>query len=428
MISKLKPKSEFSRNVLTLMTGTTIAQAIPIAISPILTRLYTPEDFGVFALYVAVFSVFGSVANAKYELAIMLPKKDEDAINVMALGFIINIILTLFLLLMVIVFHDNFLNLLGNKDISPWLYFIPVSVFLTGCFNLLNYFNNRLKYYKDLAKVNVAKSIAMAIVQFSMGFLKFGAMGLISGQIVSQIVSNTKLLFNIKKLNLFIKIKKVKIIALAKRYKDFPKYKTPSSILDIFTLQTPYIFLPQLFNLSMSGSYFFANRIISIPSGLIATSISQVYFQKISKYYQKNEIYTFFKNTTIKLFSISIILALIIYFLSPIMFDIIFGNKWKLSGEIASLLSVIFFVRFIVSPISVTLILEKYIKLGVLWQVIYFITTSMVFLVSYYIKLNFFQFLELYIIHEIVLYTLYFIFIFYAIKDHDRKVLLKCAE
>jgi len=50
MINKLKLKSEFAKNVLTLMTGTTIAQAIPIAISPILTRIYTPEDFGVFAL------------------------------------------------------------------------------------------------------------------------------------------------------------------------------------------------------------------------------------------------------------------------------------------------------------------------------------------------------------------------------------------
>ena len=84
MLTKLKPKSEFTRNVLTLMTGTTIAQAIPIAISPILTRLYTPKDFGVLALFVAITSIFGSIANGRYELAIMLPKKDEDAINIFA--------------------------------------------------------------------------------------------------------------------------------------------------------------------------------------------------------------------------------------------------------------------------------------------------------------------------------------------------------
>jgi O-antigen/teichoic acid export membrane protein len=89
MLNKLKPKSEFSRNVLTLMTGTTIAQAIPIAISPILTRIYTPEDFGVFALYMSVVSIVSVVATGRYELAIMLPKKDEDAINIVTLSEVV---------------------------------------------------------------------------------------------------------------------------------------------------------------------------------------------------------------------------------------------------------------------------------------------------------------------------------------------------
>jgi O-antigen/teichoic acid export membrane protein len=78
LIKKLKPKSEFSRNVLTLMTGTTIAQAIPIAISPILTRIYTPEDFGVFALYMAIAAIISVVSTGRYEMAIMLPKRNED--------------------------------------------------------------------------------------------------------------------------------------------------------------------------------------------------------------------------------------------------------------------------------------------------------------------------------------------------------------
>jgi len=84
LLKRLKPKSEFSRNVLTLMTGTTIAQAIPIAISPILTRIYTPEDFGVFALYMSVASLLAVVDTGSYEHAIILPKKDEGAVNIVA--------------------------------------------------------------------------------------------------------------------------------------------------------------------------------------------------------------------------------------------------------------------------------------------------------------------------------------------------------
>ena len=109
--NKIKTKiltSEFNRNVLTLMTGTTIAQAIPIAITPILTRIYTPEDFGVFAIFIAITSIFSVIVNWRYDIAIMLPKKDEEAINILALGFIISCIISLILLILVFFFKRFF--------------------------------------------------------------------------------------------------------------------------------------------------------------------------------------------------------------------------------------------------------------------------------------------------------------------------------
>ena len=118
MVNKFKPKSEFSQNVLTLMIGTSIAQAIPILISPILTRIYTPKDFGVLALFLAITTIFGSIANARYEIAIMLPKKDEDAINIFDLGFIINCFISLILLVLVILFNSYFTTFLENKEIT----------------------------------------------------------------------------------------------------------------------------------------------------------------------------------------------------------------------------------------------------------------------------------------------------------------------
>jgi len=129
MLKRFKPKSEFNRNILTLMTGTTIAQAIPIAISPILTRIYTPEDFGIFAIFLAITLIIGSIANGRYELAIMIPKKDEDAINIFALGFIITTSISLLLLVLVLIFQTYFIFLLKNEEIGVWLYFVPISVF-----------------------------------------------------------------------------------------------------------------------------------------------------------------------------------------------------------------------------------------------------------------------------------------------------------
>ena len=284
MLNKLKPKSEFSRNVLTLMTGTTIAQAIPIAISPILTRIYTPEDFGVFALFIAITAILGTVANARYELAIMLPKKDEDAINIFALGFIITCFISLILLILVVIFNDYFTKLFGNDEISFWLYFVPITVFFSGLFNILNYFNNRKKNYKDLRNATILKSIVLAIVQLSIGFIKSGASGLISGQLLSNMFANMKLARNILKDKVLVsKISKIKMIALAKRYKDFPKHGMASSLFDNLSFQLPSILIPKIFSFSISGYFFFANKIVNIPSALISGSIGQVYLQKITK-------------------------------------------------------------------------------------------------------------------------------------------------
>jgi len=140
------------------MTGTTIAQAIPIAISPILTRIYTPEDFGVFALYMSIVSVIATIATGRYELAIMLPKKDEDAVNIVALSIIISFFVSFIAFLIVYIFNSQITNLLGSPEISNWIYFIPITVLLAGVYQSFNYWNNRKKKYRRLVTSIVMQS------------------------------------------------------------------------------------------------------------------------------------------------------------------------------------------------------------------------------------------------------------------------------
>ncbi len=422
MLTKLKPKSEFSRNVLTLMTGTTIAQAIPIAISPILTRIYTPEDFGVLALFVAITSIFGSIANGRYELAIMLPKKNEDAINIVALGFIINLSLSLVLFLIVIVFHDNILNLF-NKEISLWLYLVPISVFLMGLFNLLNYFNNRKKFYKDLAKANVYKSIGMAIVQLSLGFFKAGAFGLISGQIFSQIISNTKLFFNVKGLDLFRKIKKVKIIALGKRYIDFPLHNAPSTFADILTIQLPILLLPKLFDITIIGFFFFAKKIISIPSSLISRSVSQVLLQQLSyNNHHNKQNFPIIKQTIKKMFFIALPITMILFTFGIPLFKFVFGNEWIISGDISRYLSLIFLFQFIASTISISLVAYNKLKILAIWQYIYLFSSLIFFVIAYTVAIDFETFLKYFTIIEIFFYIIYIFMSVGIVYYSDKKL------
>ena len=354
MLKRFKPKSEFNRNILTLMTGTTIAQAIPIAISPILTRIYTPEDFGIFAIFLAITLIIGSIANGRYELAIMIPKKDEDAINIFALGFIITTSISLLLLVLVLIFQTYFTYLVKNEEIGVWLYFVPISVFFFGIFNILNYFNNRKKNYKDISNANILKSIVAAIIQISIGLIQQGATGLISGQIISQFFANTKLLKNIIKDKILIsKITKKKIIALAKRYKNFPKYSMPARLLNITSVQVPVFLLGAFFNTAIVGFYSLSYRFINLPMSIIGSSIGQVFFQKSSEIKNdKKALKKITLETYKKLFKIGILPFAIITIFGDYIFAFVFGKDWIVAGEYAQILAIWTLFLFIYSPIS----------------------------------------------------------------------------
>ena len=414
MIQRLKSKSEFSRHVLKLMVGTTIAQAIPIAISPILTRMYTPEDFGLLALFVAIISIFGSIANGRYELAIMLPDKDEDAINIFALGFIITSSISLFLFILVVLFNEYLVIILGNEEIRFWLYFVPIAVFLMGLWNILNYFNNRRKNYKDIANATIVKSIITVVIQLSVGLLKQGATGLISGQIISQLFANTKLAKNIIKDKILIsKISKVKIIALAKRYKDFPKYSMWAILANTLSTHLINILISTFYSVATLGFYSLVQRVLGVPSSLVGGAIGQVFFQEATKEKQQTgRAINSFNSTIKKLLIIGLPSFGILFFIVEDLFAFVFGESWRIAGSYAQIVMPLFFIRFVVSSLTVVNSIFEKQKISLVWQILLLILA----LLSLYIGSIYFVDFESYLmlftviisIHYLVLYFILF--------------------
>lgn len=354
MINKLKPKSEFSRNVLTLMTGTTIAQAIPIAISPILTRIYTPEDFGIFALFIAITGLFSVIASGRYEMALMMPKKEEDAINILALGVLIILGITVSLWLGIFIFHTLLLDIVGGSEIGVWFFFIPVVVFFTGLFNLLTYYHTRQQHYKDIARASVVKSIVLSVVQIIVGLMKPGVSGLISGQIVAQTISNAglvKLLFDRK--DLLHDTNKVKMISLAKKYKDFPKFQAPHTMLNTFSMNIPVYMFSLLFSSSVVGFYALSTRMVFSPFMIITSSVGKIYTQKVSaRYHQGLDGYSMTVALLRSLFIKLLIPFILIIFFAPEIFSLLFGAAWREAGYYTQLLSLWLFLNILVSTVS----------------------------------------------------------------------------
>ena len=372
MLKKIKPKSEFSRNVLTLMTGTTIAQAIPIAISPILTRLYTPEDFGVFALYMSISALIASVATGRYELAIMLPRKKEDAVNVVVLSIVITFIISVILLGTVFLFNEAISKLLGSTEISNWLYFIPFTIAFTGMYQSLNYWSNRKKHYKRLATIRVVQSSTTAFTNLGMGLSQLGSGGLILGNIFGQgiatLVLGKKVLGEDKAL--LRVVKKKKIFALMKKYKKLPIFNAPNALIDGIRLAGIHILIIKFFTVTNLGQFSLAWKMVQLPSSLIGSSLSQVFFQKVASV-NKDELNVIVKKFIGRAIIVSAPIFTVIYFYAIDIFIFLFGENWRVAGEIASILSPWIFFNFISSPLSILFIVLHKEGAGFIFSIIY---------------------------------------------------------
>jgi O-antigen/teichoic acid export membrane protein len=354
MLNKLKPKSEFSRNVLTLMTGTTIAQAIPIAISPILTRIYTPEDFGIFALFVAIVGFIVIISSLTYEQALIIPKYDKYAINILVLSLILILLTSFFSFVVILLFKEEILLLFNIESLGNWLYFVPITVFFISLFNLLTNYNNRIKEYKDIAKSIVIKSLVLASAQVFIGLFKNGFAGLIAGQILAQIFANLKLLRNVLKDNsLLATISFKNMLSLAKKYINFPKYHMPHALFGTISSNLPIYVFTSSFGSAIVGKYSFALMIVFTPLTIIINSNAKVYNQKLAELYNKKEnVYIFTINLIKSLLKKTTLPFIVFIVLSPQIFEVIFGSQWVDSGKYIQILSIYIYLNLIVSIIA----------------------------------------------------------------------------
>ncbi|MCF6244303.1 MAG: oligosaccharide flippase family protein [Sulfurovum sp.] len=362
MLNKLKPKSEFSRNVLTLMTGTTIAQAIPIAISPILTRIYTPEDFGMFALYASIVSLLAIIINGKYDMAIVLPKEEKEAFNIFILSLLITFFITFFIAFFIFLFFENILLWLNNKEIGLFLYFIPISLFLMGIYQSLYYWWTRKKKFKHISESQIYQSLIIGSVQISSGYLQ-SIGGLIYGNIVGRFIAVFILLKYFFKENLLNRkdIQKKVLLEQMLRYKEFPLISTFHSLSEISRISGTVILISFFFGGTILGFYALALRILQVPLGIVGSSLGQVLYQKFNTLYTDRQLlYPYIKMIVLKLLLIAIPIFSILYMILPDLFKFVFGNEWYQAGEYSRLLIPYLFMNFIVAPIShLIMILEK---------------------------------------------------------------------
>uniref|UniRef100_UPI004057BAE9 lipopolysaccharide biosynthesis protein n=1 Tax=Candidatus Electronema sp. TaxID=2698783 RepID=UPI004057BAE9 len=406
------PKSEFGRNVVTLMTGTVIAQAIPIAISPILTRLYSPEEFGLFALYMGLAAILSVIVTGRYEQAIMLPADDDDAANLVVLSLAITVIISLLVLLLIFLTSSNVASALEKPEIEAWLFLLPVTIFLTGIYQTLNYWNNRKKQYKTLAKNRIYQSTTMSIMHIGGGFISGSGLFLIFGNLIGNIASAFFLGLNIfkKDSSSFIDIRKDKQILLAKRYKKFPIFDTWGALANVSSYQIQNILLPIFYGLSSAGFYFVVLRVLQAPLSLINTSLTEVYKQKLTDpKTTDDDLKRYYKKMFVFLLSIGLPPLVLFMLIGEELFSFAFGSEWQVAGEYAIILSPMFYIRFIASPLSYFLYLKEKQEIDMIGQTLFVLSSILSLLFTATIK-------ESIIMIGYLFSAIYLIYILYSAK------------
>lgn len=352
--------SEFSRNVLLLFSGTAISQALPILISPILTRIYTPEQFATLGLFTAMISILGVISTGKYEFAIMLPEKESEAKAVALLAALLTLAFGVITLLVVLLFHDDIVLFFNNPDFSLWLYLVPVGVILTGGTQILNFLNNREKSYKTIANSRIVRSVISSLINIVFGFVKLSAkalqsIGLIAGLLVGQVVELLMLKKNRSVTGVRVRNTSagISLKEMAKRYANFPKFDVPSEIMITASIQLPVLLLNRFFERSVVGFYFHAHKVLSIPMSMLGSSIGQVLLRQLSDCREDNQRFSELVGKTYRhLILLASIPYVMVAFFGQELFGLVFGAAWAEAGVFAQLISPWLLFNFVGAPLT----------------------------------------------------------------------------
>lgn len=355
MLLKIKIilKNKFLQNVLTLMSGTAIAQVITLIISPILTRYYTPEEFGELAFFTTSVAILAIVSSLRLEHSIMLPKSNDEAIKIYRITVLFSGIVNLCVFFSLFLFGNKINSILFKSDTIWWMYFIPLAAFLNNYYQSCFFIANRYKEYKILSFSKVVQSFSAAVTNILSGVMNISA-GLILGNIIGWLFSSNivgRILM--RRNNEGNSINWYEVKSVFSRYRDFPLVSTPHALMNTISSSFPIFSLGYFFSSTITGYYSLGLRIIQLPLGVISSSIQSVLYEKVVNLYNANsKITPFLKKYLLLTFSISIIPYLIFVIAAPNLFAVIFGESWRQAGDYIVILSPWLYIVFLTSPLS----------------------------------------------------------------------------
>ncbi len=407
----------YYRNFLTMLSGNTLSQLIPFLMAPVLTRIFLPEEFAIYANFLAISSMIGVVAAGRLELAIPITKEKKGAQEIAFTGLVITVVLAL-LSFVFPLFSDFFAGMFKSPVLANFLIAVPIAVLSYGMLGVANNWVLRHKKYSVLSIGKVSQSFINSGLAALLGYLGWGTTGLVVGWLVSQFVS---ILVLVLSMNFNINWRDYNITTIkttVREHKDFPLINSLHAFTDIFATQfVLFWIISSEFGLVELGLFSMMHRYVRQPVVLITSSVSQIFYAEASSAINAGKsAVPILRKTVLTSMAFSFPFVAIIFFFAPQLFGWYFGPKWTVAGEYARYIIPILFLMFIVSPISgIPILLNKQRTAYMISSIGYAFTLGS-FFVATYLKWSFADALILYGIAYATLQCVYLYWMYTLIK------------
>ena len=409
--------------VLILGTGTIFSQILNILTIPILTRLYSPSDFGLLGIFSAVLTIIMTFISFRYEYAIPVPKDSETAAHLLVLCISLICLTSLVLSILLILFGSYFATTFNLQTLAPFFWLLLIGCFGAGLYQALNYWAVRKRDYTTITYTQISQSVSGNLSKLFFGILGIGSIGLLIGQVISNVTGVGSFVKRIRLADRksFSSISFSGLKHVAREYRDFPIFSVPANLILQLSLQFPIFFISLYYGVEEVGWYTLANQMLALPSYVIGNSVSQAFYGEAAKQMNTNpyELKALFLNTVKKLTLISLPIFVSIALLAPFIFPIIFGESWKGAGLYTLPLAIVALSKFISNPTN-NLAIYGFNKWLFGFQIFRFILIFIGFYISYVFNLNIL--LSLFLYSCIVAFT-YFLLIYLNVLAIDKLIL-----
>ncbi|MDM5361451.1 oligosaccharide flippase family protein [Peribacillus sp. ACCC06369] len=365
-------KNDFMNKILLLLTGNSIAQLILFASSPILTRIYTPEDFGVFATYTSLLAILMSFSSLCLEKAIPLEKNHKNTVHLMYISlFTIAVVCMLNIILSLL--NLSLFQIYGIKTTIKNDLLLSSGLFFAGIYQVLLYWLVKEDKFKGITHSKILQSISNVISQFSLTSINHltPGIGLATGDMIGRGITLVYIWrFFLKQMH-WPKVNFRRIRYLFKKYEDFAKYSTWSTLLSSLSMQIIFLLLMRLYGPEVTGYFSMASKTVGLPITMVGASISPVFYTEALKSITNDprRVLKLYRSILAKLAMAGIPSLILLAWIAPGLFSFVFGEEWRVSGEYVTLMSFMFISQVIVIPISQILYLIKKQRTQLLWDV-----------------------------------------------------------